>query len=115
MTMISKISAKGRAALVAVVLGATALTGAPVQAQGIEFGFSFGNGGTYYGDRYEESRCYSDRQIRRDLRDRGYRDIEIGGGGRYVNVRARKDGNYYRITYDACRGRIVDRSRIRRY
>lgn len=101
---------KGRAALVAVVLGATALTGAaPVQAQTFEF--SFGTGGYHYNDGHR-NRCYGNRQIRQDLRARGYRDIDIRGGGRYVRVRASRNGNDFRITYDACRGRIVDRDRV---
>lgn len=116
MTVFSKISATGRAAIVAVLLGATTIAGAaPAQAQGVEFRFGIGGGGggVYYDD-YDDYECYSTREIRRDLRSRGYRDIEIRGSGRYVNVRARKDGYYYRIVYDACRGRIVERSRIRR-
>lgn len=103
---------KGRAALVAVVLGATALTGAaPAQAQSFEFSFGTGGGGVHYNDGYS-NRCYGNRQIRRDLRARGYNDIDIRGGGRYVRVRASRNGNDYRITYDACRGRIVDRDRL---
>lgn len=110
----STIATKGRAALMALVIGGTAFTAVPVQAQEFGFGFSFGNGGSYY-DYYDDyrPRCMSDRQIRWDLRDRGYRNIQIYGGGRYVELRARKGGYAYRITYDACRGRIVSRSRIR--
>jgi hypothetical protein len=55
----------------------------------------------------------TNRQVRRDLRDRGYREIRfVDRRGRIVHVKAERRGRDFLIAYDSCRGRIVDRDRI---
>jgi len=121
MTRLSTVSRAGRALAVALVLGAGALgVAAPAQAQG--FGVQVGpNGGGIYvnpgrgpGDRGPRCDIMSDREIERFFRSREYRDISVRGRGPVVTVMARQDGWYYRIEFDTCRGRIIDRERVRR-
>jgi len=124
MTLLSKISGAGRALAVALVVGAGAMSAvAPVQAQGFGIQVGPGGGGVYVNpgftpdrgrDRGPRCDFLSDREIERNLRDRGYRDISVRGRGPVVDVTARQDGRYYSITFDACRGRILERERIRR-
>jgi len=109
-----------KAAAVALTLAGTAVSVAPAQAQDVDFNFRFGgpgfsvgigNGNGGYGPgKY----CMSDPQVRRDLRADGYRDIRFfDRRGRVVQVTAELGRRDYRIAYDTCRGRIVDRDRIR--
>ena len=57
----------------------------------------------------------SDREVRRNLQRQGYRDIRfLDRRGRIVHVHAEMGRRDYRIAYDTCRGRIIDRDRIRR-
>ena len=109
-----------RAAAVAIALGGTVVTAVPVQAQpSIEFRF----GGPGFGFHFDTDRrrgdwrrhCMSNPQVRRDLRRDGYRNIRFfDRRGRIVHVTARLGRRHYVIAYDTCRGRIVDRDRIRR-
>jgi hypothetical protein len=74
-----------------------------------------GPGFRFHVDDHDRRRCdlMSIRQVRRDLRDRGYRDIEfVDRRGRIVQAEAERRGREFLITYDRCRGRIVDRHRI---
>lgn len=97
-----------RSAVVAAVLGASALTAAPAQAQP-SFSFDFHIGRPHF----PGFLCMSDPEVRRDLRRDGYRDIRFTDRrGRIVHVRAERGRREYRIAYDTCRGRIVDRDRI---
>lgn len=110
-----------RAAAVAVALGGTVIAAAPVQAQpSVEFRF----GGPGFGFHFDSDRrhgrdwgrhCMSNPQVRRDLRRDGYRNIRFfDRRGRIVQVTASLGRRHYEIAYDSCRGRIVDRDRIRR-
>ena len=114
-----------KAAAVALAMAGTALAAAPVQAQSgpnVDFNFRFGGPGFSVGvgngnrwrPNYPDRICMSDRQVRRDLRSDGYDDIRFfDRRGRIVQVTAELGRRDYRIAYDACRGRIVDRDRIR--
>lgn len=113
-----------KAAAVALVLGGTTVTAMPAMAQSspsVEFRF----GGPGFGFHFDSDRrhgrwdwgrnCMSDPQVRRDLRRDGYRNIRfLDRRGRIVHVYAELGRRDYRIAYDSCRGRILDRDRIRR-
>lgn len=103
-----------RAAVLGLALTGAAVTAMPAQAQPtVEFGFSFGGGGFHVGR--PDRRCLSDRDVRQLVRAQGYRDIRFADRrGRIVIVRAERGPRDYRITVDACRGRIIDVDRIRR-
>jgi hypothetical protein len=110
-----------RAAAVAVALAATALPAMPVQAQNVDLDFRFRVPGLSFswgdGERNRRGFCLSNREVRRDLRRDGYREIRfLDRRGRIVHLTAElqrpgRDRDY-RIAYDTCRGRIVDRDRI---
>lgn len=114
-----------KAAAVAVALGATVLPAAPALAQSGSFSFQFGtpgfgfsiNDGRHHNGRWHnrpDRMCMSDREVRRDLRRDGYDEIRFfDRRGRIVQVTAELGRRDYRIAYDTCRGRIVDRDRIR--
>jgi hypothetical protein len=113
-----------KAAAMALALAGAVVTATPASAQ--SFGFSVGNDnfrfGIHAGDRWDGHRwrpgprhdiCMSDRQVRRDLRRDGYDEIRFfDRRGRIVQVRAELGRRDYRIAYDTCRGRIVDRDRV---
>lgn len=108
--MLNPIKTTTRAVVLALALGGATLTAMPVQAQP-SFRFEFNIGG----DRFHQRFCLSDGQVRRLLRAHGYHDIRfIDRDGRIVQVRAERGRRDYRITVDACRGRIIDIDRIRR-
>lgn len=115
---VTKLSKTLRAGAIALVLGGTAFTAMPAQAQSIDFDFRFGGPGWswHFGDRDRGNRhCMTDPQVRRDLRRDGYRDIRFfDRRGRVVQVYAELGRRDFRIAYDTCRGMIVDRDRIRR-
>jgi hypothetical protein len=111
----------GRAAALALVLAGSSFAAMPAQAShmsghpgvSIEFGFGFGDR-FEFGD-HDRRRCdlMSLRQVRRDLRSRGYHDIQfVDRRGRIVQAEAERRNRDFLITYDRCRGRIVDRDRI---
>ena len=106
-----------RAAAVALVLGGTAFSAMPAQAQpSVEFRF----GGPGFGFQFDTRRhggrwCMENREVRRDLQRSGYRDIRFfDRRGRVISLYAERRGTAYRIVYDTCRGEIIDRDRIRR-
>jgi hypothetical protein len=115
-----------RAAAVAVALGGTVIAAAPVQAHSVQSGPSveFRFGGPGFGFHFDTDRrggrhwvrdCMTNREVRRDLRRDGYRNIRFfDRRGRIVEVTASLGRRHYEIAYDSCRGRIVDRDRIRR-
>lgn len=111
-----------RAAAVALALGGTVFTATalPAQAQrgpDVNFEFRFGGGGWQwkFGNDRNWRHCLTDPQVRRDLRRDGYRNIRFfDRRGRIVQVTASLGRRDFRIAYDTCRERIVDRDRIRR-
>ncbi len=114
-----KLASVARAAALALAIGGTGFVAAPVQAQSpnIDFEFRFGAPGFHWRfdtDRRDHRRhCISDRQVRRDLRRDGYRQIRFfDRRGRIVQVIAERRNRDYQIAYDTCSRRIVDRDRI---
>lgn len=116
-----------RAAVVALVLGASVFSAAPAFAQSQpSFNFQFGIGGDgrpSFGVGVDSGRpirpqvCYSDRQIVRALRDEGYRDVEIVRElpRNRVGVVAREGRAYYSMRVNRCTGEVDRIERIRSY
>jgi hypothetical protein len=109
-----------KAAVVALALGGATLTAMPVQAQSgpnVDFNFRFNTPGFGFSigrPNRPDRMCMSDREVRRDLRRDGYDEIRFfDRRGRIVQVTAELGRRDYRIAYDTCTGRIVDRDRIR--
>lgn len=123
MIMIDRFKRTGRSAMVALALGATAITGAaftaaaPAQAQP-SFGFSldFGPGEFRFGtERGRPVYCYSDNQVRRLVRSWGYDDVRVRTSNRNrVTLTGELGRRDYRLVIDRCSGRIIDRDRIDR-
>ena len=102
-----------RAVAVVVALAGAAFTAVPAQAQSLEFRFGGPGFSWQFNDRDGPRHCLSDRQVRRDLRQDGYREIRFfDRRGRVVQLTAELRNRDYEIAYDTCRGRIVDRDRI---
>jgi hypothetical protein len=107
----------GRAAALSLVLAGSTLAAMPAQAShmsghpGFSIEFDFG-----FGDRDHKRRfcdLMSLRQVRRDLRNRGYHDIDfVDRSGRIVSAEAERKNKDFLITYDRCFGQIIDRDRI---
>lgn len=102
------------AAAIALALGATGLTGAPVQAQGFSFGFQVGTDGFFI--RRPLRLCLlTDNQLRRAIRQQGYRDIFLNvANNNRIQVRATRGDWVYLLRVNACTGRILARERLRR-
>jgi hypothetical protein len=117
-----------RAALAALIIGAASVSAMPAQAANpnFSFGFNTGNGLTFYFGDGQQHRglnkhrrqqvCMTNRQIRRDLRDSGFRQIRFGkaqnGKVRVFAIRGRWE---YKLNVNRCSGRVatLDRTRIR--
>ena len=102
-----------RAAVVSIALAGAVFTALPAQAQSVEFRFGGPGFSVQLSDGDGRRHCLSDRQVRRDLRQDGYREIRFfDRRGRIVQLTAERRNRDYEIAYDTCRGRIVDRDRI---
>jgi hypothetical protein len=113
-----------RAAALALVLAGTGFAAMPAQAASakshsgaqVEFDIRIGVPGFKFrfGDHDRNFRhCLTNREVRRDLRDRGYREIRfVDRRGRIVHVEAERRNNDFLIAYNTCSGKIVDRDRI---
>jgi hypothetical protein len=125
MTILSTLKSTGRAAILAIALGATALTAAPAYAQrgggpGLSFELNLGGGGGGFSIQGGDSSrrgggggdfslfCLSNSQIRSGLRDYGFRNVDIGRslGNNRVRVTARYDGDWYSMRVNRCTGRV---------
>ena len=114
-----------RAAILALTLGASGVAAMPAaQAAGPAFNFQFNSGGGAElsfrdrdrGHRVERQHraCYSDRQIIRQLRGDGFRNIDfIGGRGDRVRVEADRSNYRYILLVNRCNGNIAQISRER--
>lgn len=105
------------AVVIALTLGATALTAAPAQAAGMQFGFGNGSGSFsfQFGNppRHHRPVCLGPRQITDAIAAQGYRNVRIMAYGRpWVFARGTHRGSVYKLTVNACTGRIVDRDRL---
>lgn len=100
-------------AILAVALGAAAL---PAQAQSPGFGFSFQFGSGGFEPRYPQRIiCMTDYQVRQSVAARGYSRIYLNAGdGKYIQVKANRNGQTYLLKFNRCTDRIVERVRLRR-
>ena len=135
--MFSKVRNAGRAALIALVLGASVVTAAPALAQSGEPQFNFqlelGSGGAQMQmspggsaqgrvavpdhDGYpSEYWCLTDREIRRRLGQYGFREVRVVRELRRerVEVVARYGSRYYSMRVDRCTGEVDQVKRLRR-
>lgn len=116
------ITKTARAAALAAALGAAAVTAMPAQAAGPYFSFGFGMGPGFYPHHdhfrgfYPGFVCYTDFQVRRAIAHAGYYNVYLNAPmGRYVQARATRGSRTYLITFDRCRGYIVNVERLRIY
>ena len=126
---LSLLKKSGRAALVAVAMGAVSMTAMPAQAAGGEPSFNFqlgiGNGGDVQGFElnkkskkgyYPIKKCLSDRQVERGLQYYGFDDADVVRklGKSRVLVVAEWNNRYYSLTVDKCSGEVYNVKRLRR-
>jgi hypothetical protein len=119
-SMLSTVMKSGRAAIVAVTLGAAAITALPVQAQSFSFEFGIRGGGNTFSFGIDDGRrfrraCLTNNEIRRGLRRNGFEDIRfLSRRGVRVQVYAEWGRRAYILTINRCNGRVVDVDRVRR-
>lgn len=126
--LFSILKSSGRAAIVALTLGASVMAAAPAVAQSQpSFNFQFGVGGDGKpsfgfgvdsgGDRIRPQVCLTNRQIVRGLRDEGYRDVEIVRElpRNRVGVIARDGRIWYSMRVHRCTGEVDRIERLRSY
>ena len=115
MSLLTTLKTGGRAALIALSLGAATLVAAPAQAAGptpsFGFSFNFGNGGgpgmyfNYGGN--PKYACLSDKQIFWQLKNQGYSKVKIVKSKGYnVIVVARYHNKWYQLAVNRCNGKI---------
>ena len=118
----------GRCTLLALLLGAGAVSGAPVLAQqGPLPSFTLQlesppNSSSRaltlepQGGADNSSRCLGDERLGEGLRARGFADIDIRGslGAQRVAVQGRYEGWIYRMSVDRCSGDVSAIERVRR-
>lgn len=121
-----------RAMIAALVIGAASISAMPAQAAGgnVAFGFNFnsGNGVSFsvgadqqhHGKRMQHKRrhrsCMNDRQLRRGLRDYGFRAISFGGERRgKVRAEATRGRWEYSMRVDRCDGEVSRLTKVRRH
>lgn len=127
-TTLSTLRKSGRAALVALALGAVSLGGAsftatPAMAQSLSFEFGIRGGGDNFsfgigkrGERFRRD-CLTNNEIRRGLRREGFDDIRfLDRRGTRVTLRAEDRRFVYKLSVNRCTGavRILDRDRKHR-
>jgi hypothetical protein len=110
----------GRAAVVALALGAATVTAIPTPAMAqpsFNFSIELGGGNLQFrrGDR-DRRFCLSNAQVRRGLRAHGFRDIDIvrERNRNRVVVIARYGRSLYRLQVNRCSGQVRIIERIRR-
>jgi hypothetical protein len=136
--MLSKFKVAGRAAVLAVVLGASALSAMPAQAAPGDPSFNFnlqlpnGGGNLQFGTGDDNGRrggpgfrpgpdrgrdaCLSDRQIRFQLGDNGFDNVRVGRDLRrgWVEVFATNRRGAYTMQVNRCTGQVANVQRVRR-
>lgn len=112
----TKLTTIGHAALVALVLGASAANAVPVKAQGFGFGLDWSLTNSDRPRRGVPQLCIlSDHGIREAVRQQGYTNIYLNVQmGHYIQVRATQGKWVYLLDVNACTGTIMDRQRLRR-
>jgi len=128
MAILNTLKTSGKAAVVALVMGSTAMVALPAQAAGPtpSFSFSFGVGNGFqphpgvqlqFGDRDYYDYCLSNRQIVRLLSGAGYRDAQVvkeDNRHNKVIAVARKGSNWYQMRVDRCTGKVDRVTRLER-
>ena len=113
------LSSGTRKALAAVALIAGLGFAAPTQAaDNVQFGFSFGNGsdfsfsvgnGGFNGRHFGPAVCMTKKQLRRDLRDRGFYQIDFGGERHgWIHGTARKNNRLFSFDVNSCNGDLAN-------
>ncbi|RYE47920.1 MAG: hypothetical protein EOP24_08795 [Hyphomicrobiales bacterium] len=119
-SILSSVMKSGRAAIVAVTLGAAAFTAMPVQAQSFNFDFGIQGGGSSFSYGFDNGRrmkrdCLTNNEVRRGLRRAGFDDIRfVDRRGVRVKVVADYGRRTYAMTINRCTGRVSDIERLRR-
>lgn len=126
--LMSTMKTSGRAALVALTLGITALTAVPASAQSFNFQFGVGpdgkpsvgfgvNDGRDDGRRVYRCLDLSDREIVRGIRREGYRDVQVVRDlpRNRAGVIARDGRTWYSMRVDRCTGETDRIERLRNY
>ena len=118
--ILSKVMKSGRAAIVAVTLGAAAFTAMPVQAQSFSFDFGIQGGGGNFsygfdnGKRFQRE-CLTNNEIRRELRRAGWDNIRfVDRRGIRVKIVASWGRSTYAFNLNRCTGRVSNVERLRR-
>ena len=119
MSMLTTLKTTGRAAIIALAVGGTALVAMPAQAASPSFSFSFGVGNGFspapggmkfhFGDDNYFDYCMTNRQIERSLRNYGFRDAQVVREGNKFNkviAIGRKGGTWYQMRVDRCTGKV---------
>ncbi|MEO6394702.1 MAG: hypothetical protein ABIO40_02190 [Devosia sp.] len=119
MNMLNTIRTTGRAALVAVALGATAFTTMPAQAAPQSSfslslnggGMQFNNGGNItlqFGNGDFFNYCLTNNQIEKQLRAKGFKSVEVVKklNNRKVLAIGRYNGVWYEMRVDRCTGKV---------
>jgi hypothetical protein len=115
--MLSTLKKSGRAAIVALVLGAATVTSMPAMAQSepsfsFQLGIGGGSGGNFrFGvdnDHRDRDRCLTNREIRRGLSSFGFRNIDIvrERSRNRVEVIAQFGKRLYLLQVNRCTGQV---------
>lgn len=121
--ILTRMKTTGRAAVIALALGASAFTAMPAQAQSgnPSFNFQFGiqGGGDNFSYRFDNGKrfkrdCLTNNEVRRGLRQMGWNDIRfVDRKGVRVKVVADWGRRTYAMTINKCTGRVTDIERLR--
>jgi hypothetical protein len=121
MTMIETFKNTGRAAVVALALGATAFAAVPAQAApsssfslslngGSGNSVTFGNGNVqlHFGDYDDYYSCLTNSQVKKGLAKYGFKQIDIVKKlkGDRILVVAKHGGSWYEMRVDKCSGKV---------
>lgn len=118
--ILSTVMKSGRAAVVALTLGAAAFTAMPVQAQQFNFEFGIQGGGNSFSYGFDKGRkfkrdCLTTNEIRRGLRRAGFDDIRfVDRQGIRVSVIADYGRRTFSMDINRCTGRVSNIERLRR-
>lgn len=122
--ILARVMKSGRAALIAVTLGASVFTAMPAQAQSgnPKFNFEFGiqGGGDNFSYRFNNGKrfkreCLTNQEVRRGLQRLGWDDIRfVDRRGVRVKVVADWGRRTYAMTINKCTGRVSDVEQLRR-
>lgn len=121
--ILSTLKKSGRAAVIALTLGAASLTAMPVQAQSFNFQLGIDSGGNALSfgidaprkKGFQIKKCLTNGQVRQGLRDFGFRNIDIirNLNNNRVLVEATYNRKLYEMKVNKCNGRVYDVRRIR--